>query len=67
MALKDYRGAIEDFTKAVELNSEDSEAFMNRGMARITIGQKESGCLDLSKSGELGYSEAYRAIKEFCN
>jgi len=27
----------------------------------------EKGCLDLSKAGELGDREAYRAINERCN
>ncbi len=27
----------------------------------------DEGCLDLSKAGELGHGNAYRAIKEFCN
>jgi hypothetical protein len=27
----------------------------------------DEGCLDLSKSGELGYKEAYEIIKKYCN
>jgi len=30
------------------------------------LGQKDSGCLDLSKAGEMGYMNAYDAIKEYC-
>ena len=65
--LKDYKGAIEDFNKVIELNPKDAFAYNNRGLAKIDLGQKDSGCLDLSKAGELGFAEAYESIKEFCN
>jgi len=64
--LKDYKGAIQDFSKAIELNPH-AGAYYNRGIAKIESGQKDNGCLDLSKAGELGYVEAYEAIKEYCN
>ena len=41
--------------------------YINRGLAKLGLGQKDSGCLDFSKAGELGYSEAYQSIKEYCN
>jgi len=65
--LKDYKGAIQDLNKAIELNPKFADAYINRGIAKITSGQKDDGCLDLSKAGELGYAEAYEAIKEYCN
>jgi len=65
--LGDYRGAIEDFNKAIEINSKYAKTYYGRGLAKIGLDQKDSGCLDLSKAGELGYSEAYEAIKELCN
>jgi len=33
----------------------------------MLLGQKDSGCLDLSKAGELGYFKAYETIKKYCN
>lgn len=102
--LKDYRGALMDFTKALEHNPNLHEcyylrgeaklflddkkgailditkyitqspygeyikfAYSQRGLAKIGLNQKESGCLDFSKSGELGYEGAYENIKLFCN
>ncbi len=65
--LEDYRGAIQDFNNAIELEPNCTEAYFHRGMAKLIIGQMDSGCLDLSKAGELGYSDAYDAIKKYCN
>jgi len=38
-----------------------------RGLDKLLLEQKDNGCLDLSKAGELGLVGAYEAIKEFCN
>jgi len=65
--LQDYSGAISDYNKAIEINPDYAEAYSNRGIAKINLGQKDSGCLDLSKAGELGDSQAYEAIKDLCN
>jgi len=64
--LKDYRGAILDFTKAIELNPSYSGVFYGRGNAKIKLEDKDAGCLDLSKAAELGEAEAYNAIKDLC-
>ena len=64
--LKDYRGAIVDYTQAIELNPKYAEAFYFRGGAELLLEQKDSGCLDLSKAGELGYTDAYEKIKKYC-
>ncbi len=65
--LKDYKGAIKYYNKAIELNPNNAVAYYNRGLAKIHLGQKDNGCLDLSKAGELGHAKAYEVIKEYCN
>jgi len=35
--LHDYHGAIQDYTKAIELNPENAEAYHNRGKAKIFL------------------------------
>jgi len=35
-------------------------------MAKIGLNQKEAGCADLSKSGEMGFDNAYEMIKLYC-
>jgi tetratricopeptide (TPR) repeat protein len=65
--LKDYQGAILDYNKAIGIDPNDAGAYFNRGLAKIKLKQKNSGCLDFSKAGELGYEDAYEAIKRLCN
>ena len=68
--LQDYKGAIPDFNKAIKLWSGEkyqrSIAFYWRGLAEIDLGQKDSGCLDLKKAADLGYTDANEAIQKYC-
>lgn len=66
--LDDDRGAVMDYTKAIELSPKYAEAYFYRAISKFSIGYslKDSGCLDLSKAGELGYSRAYEFIQQYC-
>lgn len=64
--LGDYQGAIQDYNEAIEINPKYAEAYYNRGVAKYNFGDNNGACLDWSKAGELGYSQAYDAIKKFC-
>ncbi|HCN84497.1 MAG TPA: hypothetical protein DIT07_12875 [Sphingobacteriaceae bacterium] len=65
--LNDYKGAIQDYTIAIKLNPKDRMAYNKRGISKIRIGDKNGGCLDLSKAGELGDASAYDMIRKYCN
>ena len=65
--LEDYQGAIQDYNKAIEIDLNFAMAYDNRGYAKYSLGDKDGACLDWSKAGELGYSDAYDAIKKYCN
>jgi tetratricopeptide (TPR) repeat protein len=65
-AKKAFNDQISDFTKAIELDPIFAEAYYYRGLAKLKLDSKDSGCLDLSKAGELGYSKAYEAIEKYC-
>ncbi|MFH2143222.1 MAG: tetratricopeptide repeat protein [Bacteroidota bacterium] len=66
--LKNYAEAIPDFTKAIEIDPEYNSAYYYRGYAKVLKGQKEkdNGCLDLNKAGELGLQNSYDIINEHC-
>jgi tetratricopeptide (TPR) repeat protein len=66
-ALKDYRGAIQDLNKAIELDPSYAYAYYNRGVIKHFLNDIDGACLDWSKAGELGAYVAYDRIKEYCN
>jgi tetratricopeptide (TPR) repeat protein len=65
-SLGDQRNAIQDCSNAILLNPKYAEAYFIRGIIKLALNDS-SGCLDLSKSGELGYAGAYNVIRDFCN
>jgi len=60
------RKAIDDYSKAIELNGDYAEAYYNRAMAFYLLYDKVSGCYDLEKSMDLGYEKAFKAKQYFC-
>jgi tetratricopeptide (TPR) repeat protein len=68
--LKDYKGAMADFNKVVRFlygdRNQRKEAFFWRGITKIDLGQRQSGCLDLSKSRKMGYDKAYEVYEVYC-
>ena len=54
--LKYYRFAIEDFTKAIEINPNNWDAYSNRGVARGWIeGSNSAGCDDYATACYKGF------------
>jgi tetratricopeptide (TPR) repeat protein len=49
----DYQGAVEAFTKLLELNPKDGEAYYNRGLALAQLEQYEKAIADYGKVLEL--------------
>ncbi len=64
--LGDTKGAMIAYNNSIKLNNEKEWAYFSRGLLNIELGNKEAGCLDLSKAGELGYSKAYEEISKNC-
>jgi Flp pilus assembly protein TadD len=64
--LGQYEKALSDFNKAIKIEG-NSNSFYLRGMTYMKLGNKEKGCEDLSRSGELGNTDAYNIISENCN
>ena len=63
---EDMLTAISQYTKALDLYPYLPEAYYNRGLVLIFLKDKEKGCLDMSKAGELGIADAYSVIKKYC-
>ena len=59
--LKQYQGAIDDYTKAIEFNPQDSFVFYNRGGAKDALGNPQEAIDDYTKALELNpqYADAY--------
>jgi tetratricopeptide (TPR) repeat protein len=62
---QDFKAAIAYYTLAIEVDHDFAEAYFNRGLTYIYIGENEKGIADLSKAGELGIYQAYNLITRF--
>ena len=61
VGIKDYPGAVEDYTKAIELNPRFAAAYNNRGVIRRRLGDIRGAIEDYNRSIELNpnFSLAY--------
>lgn len=62
---QDFKAAISYYTQAIFTDSDFAEAYFNRGLTYIYIGENDKGIADLSKAGELGIYQAYNLITRF--
>jgi tetratricopeptide (TPR) repeat protein len=62
-----YQGAIDDFSGYIKNGVEWSQPYIYRGLSKIKSDDIEGGCIDLSRAGELGDSDAYSLIRKYCN
>lgn len=62
----EHINSIENYSKAIELYPFMGDAYFNRGLVLIYLKDKEKGCIDLSRAGELGIKDAYGVIKKYC-
>lgn len=58
--------AVNEYTNAIKIEPRFPEAWFNRGLVKLIKGEKQDGCIDISKAGELGLNEAYSLIQKFC-
>lgn len=63
---KRFSEAVDDFTRYLIFEETDPSAYYYRGLAKIGNNELLDGCLDLSKSAEMGYEAAEKAIKKSC-
>ena len=58
-----YTEAISCYTQAIDSKPDFGEAFYNRGLVYMRLGNRPSGMSDLSKAGELGILPSYTVLK----
>lgn len=58
--------ALEYYDKAISEYPQMGNAYYNRALVLIFIKDREKGCIDLSRAGELGIKDAYRVINKYC-
>ena len=58
--------SIESYDMAISLYPYMGDAYYNRGLVLIYLKDKEKGCIDLSRAGELGVSDSYSVIAKYC-
>lgn len=57
LLINDYKGAIEDYTSAIKINSTDSDLYLYRGEARYKYGDKNGASADFKMAAEIKDSE----------
>ena len=62
----EHIASLENYTRAIELYPYMGDAYFNRGLVLIYLKDREKGCIDLSRAGELGVADAYSVIKKYC-
>ena len=62
---QDFKAAIAYYTQAIAVDGDFAEAYFNRALTYIYIGENDKGIADLSKAGELGIYQAYNLISRF--
>lgn len=65
--LNDYTEAVYWYDQAIAERPKFASALYNRGLAHLLSGQQQRGCEDLSRAGELGITQAYEALRLFCD
>ena len=58
--------ALENYDMAIKLYPNMGDAYYNRGLVLIYLKDKEKGCIDLSRAGELGVADSYSVIAKYC-
>lgn len=60
---ENFRDAHACFSKALELSPSFADAYFNRALCRLPLGDRAGAIGDMRKAGELGIPEAYNILK----
>jgi len=62
-----YKSALKDYQKAVQLNSNHSEAYYQMGITYVALSDTKNACLQLQKAVDLKHSKASKYRLEICS
>lgn len=62
----DFQQAIDALSNALRFDPDFGEAYYNRALTLLYVGENKLACTDLGKAGEKGIEEAYAVIRKFC-
>lgn len=65
--IRAFPQALSDMNYLVRKEPRNPLHYMSRASVRLRAGDREGACLDWSRAGELGESDAYQYIREYCN
>jgi len=63
---EDYKGALEAFNKANELNPNLENLHYQRGIVKVKLHDMNGACLDFRKAKEMGESKAQLLLDKYC-
>lgn len=64
--MKDYKGAIGDYNRALYLDPYMARTYSNRGNAHFFMRNKFDACADWTKAVEMGFDYAQEALDLYC-
>ena len=64
--LNNYKMAMLDYTKAIEMNPANAEMYFNRGVCFFHTEQREKACIDWKKASSMGYGQANQYLESYC-
>lgn len=63
---KQYHSSLNDLNKSIELDSGNSNAYLNRGLAHYFLKDMEKACKDWHKAADMGLVKGVEAVEIYC-
>lgn len=63
---KEFQKAIDSYSEAIKFEPRLAEAYYNRALTLLFLGENGLACNDLSQAGQLGVTDAYAVIRKYC-